>query len=834
MTKKSPFGNCESCPLQSQGIVIGETNCEDDISKVDVLILAEAPASEELTQGKPLVGTAGKVFREAFSTSKLNTLNYMITNVVLCANIQDGKTVNPPDEAVECCKSNWENLIKLTDPKLILIMGGIPMKAFGINDGGITKIRGNIYKHEDKDVLITLHPSYIKRNGGLQSDAGQLYLNDFKKAYRLISGTPIDTTQPTQPSDYTVFDPQETPYSYQVPPECYKEEMTLFDVQNIRETDTILYTFKTIDGEKKYYPVSSREKYYYTSKIPVIEDAPMLETITNVFLVKTTIHRPEPNSVFESDVRTEIKHAIDYRYNRKIPEVPIKLKKMYADIEVFNNGKRNFPNPKTAPSPINAISWKIDDENTQVWIAKLPEMDQKEYTIPENTEVRFFTSEYKLLTAFFDIIRTTNPEIICGWNFLGFDMPYIFNRAKQLGVDITKMSPVGIVSTGATKYGDIQVYGMHVMCLLDLYKELTYSVEESYKLDYIAKKELGEDFGKVAYVGNLDGLYSNDLSTFLKYSGTDTDILRGLDLKLGHVDLKFELIRICSSTWKAGESTMGLVDPLLLSYAKGMNYVCRNAVDNSHITESIPGAYVRDPVPGQTGFLVDMDFASLYPSIICSMNIGPNTYVGKIDPSVAKNLIYSRDRIKDSEMISLVQNPITKNCKTIKVSANKLKATIDRKGMIVTIAGTIYKSHDEEISFFNKILTYLLDSRKQYKKSMKTAKEEKREDDFKQFSNIQLAYKILANSVYGVLANTNFRMFNQDMAKSVTLTGQEAIKFSGYHIGQYMKKGTTDIDPDFMEGYDGKHIPYLIYTDTDSIFIAIGEYLIDKGVVTVL
>jgi hypothetical protein len=37
-----------------------------------------------------------------------------------------------------------------------------------------------------------------------------------------------------------------------------------------------------------------------------------------------------------------------------------------------------------------------------------------------------------------------------------------------------------------------------------------------------------------------------------------------------------------------------------------------------------------------------------------------------------------------------------------------------------------------------------------------------------------------------------------------------------------------------MEGYDDKKIPYVLYQDTDSIFLNLGDYLIDKGKVPVL
>ena len=44
-----------------------------------------------------------------------------------------------------------------------------------------------------------------------------------------------------------------------------------------------------------------------------------------------------------------------------------------------------------------------------------------------------------------------------------------------------------------------------------------------------------------------------------------------------------------------------------------------------------------------------------------------------------------------------------------------------------------------------------------------------------------------------------------------------------------MKEKKLDINPDFMVGYDEATIPYVLYQDTDSIFVALGDYLIDEN-----
>ena len=63
---KQSFANCFSCPLLDCDSCILETNCEDDLSKVDVVFVAENPGKDEVYKGFPLVGKTGQEFRKYF------------------------------------------------------------------------------------------------------------------------------------------------------------------------------------------------------------------------------------------------------------------------------------------------------------------------------------------------------------------------------------------------------------------------------------------------------------------------------------------------------------------------------------------------------------------------------------------------------------------------------------------------------------------------------------------------------------------------------------------------------------------------------------------------
>lgn len=652
--------------------------------------------------------------------------------------------------------------------------------------------------------------------------------------------------EPTKPSTaYKILEYEAKPYVHTLPNWCYDPSLALIDVQHIYNTNTVLYRFKTADGEVKYHKESDDEKYYYVHPdYKVQEDAPMLVPVSETCTVikGRKVKTNDDGVKYEEMLRTELKRSIDYRMAREgIPEPDINLDILYFDIEVYSEGRKEFPKPEDHPSPVNAISYKYNNGPVHVLVYQTPTMDTSPIVIHEGElkyEYEIFQTEFDLLNAFADVICKYNPDIIAGWNIRGFDIPTLMGRMRDdVYGDINRFSPIGITSENIKDITDTQIHGTYVLDMLDLYKNLTYIAQESYRLDAIAQFHLGE--GKIAYEGGLDLIYENNISKFLQYSATDTNLLYELNEVLGHIDLRFELVKICSSSWRASERSMGQIDPLCVSYAKRQNKVCRDSIKTNEEFEKIPGAYVRSPKPGIWGKVVDYDFTSLYPSIICSANIGPNTFVAKIDgalkdervKTIVHNIIYDRESLNLYDKITLIIDPIKKTCKEVSLLVGQLIRYIEKNNYILLTTGCIYKSHAEELSFFNEILTYLMQSRVDYKNEMKTAKKAGQQARTRKLNNIQMAYKILANSLYGVLANQYFRMFNLDMAMSITLTGQEAIKFAGYHLNRYMETGNKTINPNYLDNYDDPdNNRYLIYTDTDSIFIGLGLYLMDKGV----
>jgi len=838
---KSKFSNCSICPLKDQTLVFGETNCKRDISKIELLVLAEAPASEEKSQNRPLVGRSGRIFREAFSITKLDAIPHYLSNVVLCTNLIIGeydkeKTINPPIEAIELCKSNWQELIKIIHPKLILLLGAIPKDIFGIT-GFISNQRGKFHKYNNYDVFLTFHPSHILQNGGLQSEKGNIFISDFNIVKNYLLG---DTKMETKINTIS----ENKSNCFNTPDWIFAEDLRLIDIQRIPNKNKIVYIMKNTKNERVYYEHSVFDNYCYIPKCD-IKEFPMLLSIDNVDIMASKKDDNPELVYYEKDVSLEIKHSIDYYFKRKSEEPIIPLKIQYFDIEVYTGKNKEFPTAKKAEYPINAISFKYDNNKTNVYIVNPTNLVNKiasntvdiSATCNTNWNVTIFPNEKELITAYFNSTVKECPDIITGWNIYDFDIIYIYNRASKIGVSPSKWSPLGFTSINENSYNNILIAGLYPLDLLELYKKYVEGSRASYSLQAICIEELNK--GKIVTEGvSLNKLYEENFEKFISYSGTDTDLLYELSEKKGFIFLNDELRKICSSTWRRSERTMGLIDPLMISYAKSKKLVCKNSPGKNNYSEKeeFAGAYVRDPISGIHSWLIDLDFKSLYPSIIISCNIGPDTYIGKISKEDAFNYIYKRECLPT--MIDITLNPLNK-FESTNINQENFFNWIENNKAIVTSSGCIFMGQEKHVSFFSDILDLLLSKREIYKNKMKDAKKKNDLLMRMKYHNIQLAYKILANSLYGVLGAASFRMFQIDLAETVTLVGQEVTKFLGHHTSKYLNNETLysnfksnmsieGIDIKFMENYDDKK-DYLCYQDTDSVFLMLGDYFEKRG-----
>jgi len=151
---------CKKCDLCKQGkknYVLPHGNINGT-----VLIVGEAPGSEEDIQGKPFVGPSGTLLRQALEAAKLPMSDIFITNTVFC---RPPKNRQPKKEELKACSEYLEQVItSMPNLKIIMPLGAVALQAT-LNRKGVTECRGTTIKDKKGRTYVpTFHPAAILRD----------------------------------------------------------------------------------------------------------------------------------------------------------------------------------------------------------------------------------------------------------------------------------------------------------------------------------------------------------------------------------------------------------------------------------------------------------------------------------------------------------------------------------------------------------------------------------------------------------------------------------------------------------------------------------------------
>lgn len=823
---KNSFANCSACSLLSEPSCILETNCEDDLRKVDIIFIAENPGKDEIKAERPLVGRSGKMFRKYFQKYGLNKLNYLITNVVLCQTIkEDGTTGNPEEDVIELCKENCMNIIKMCDPKLVVLMGGSPMSAFGFGKAGITVVheKGEILEWEGYKFRVIVHPSFVNRNRTTWEPKFEAALANISES---MGGEHIEVSNSSGLKQIG-----SGIYRYKIPEKFYTDEYRLVDVQFLNKTQQVLYIFRDKNNNKIFHKETDRYVCYQIKKGKEARKIVSYDDLNQIEITYKERWDLDPDITYEGDVRINTKHAMDYYHFNQADAKKVKDNINFFDIEVDVGDEKVFPKPTEALFPINMISSIFNNYS----VCYVVDNGTEAITEKEVDELKIFKNEKSMLLEFIKDFKANDPDFIAGWNAISFDMEYIYNRLPRLGLQQSIFNNFGEFYVDGSRY-TCNVPGCVAIDQDFLYRTFTFTKMENYKLGTIAQHELGVT--KIQLPLAFNEMYWKMLNTTIEYNIRDTELLDKLEDKLAHINLMNELRIICNTTFDS-VSSMGQIDSLMVSYLKEKGLSSKNS--NPHIQkEDYPGAFVLEPEPGTYDWITDFDFASLYPSIMITYNIGVNSFVMKLkDWKLGYELAYCPEKLPKN--IEVVIDPMYEN-KTIQTTREQLLEKIKEKNLVHTINGCFFRPHEEEFSVFGEVVDMLMKTRKHYKGKMFDAIEQKNIEEEKFFHTRQLVYKVLANTLYGVVANKSFRFYDNSLAAAVTTSGQEALKTSineGNAFMKHLHKGKPYVQPNDIpkrtlfadpkkepDIYYWRDIPrdYLVTGDTDSIFCCFEKF----------
>ncbi|MEM7114752.1 MAG: uracil-DNA glycosylase [Chloroflexota bacterium] len=131
-----------------------------------LMIVGEAPGTEEDRQGKPFMGRSGQLLDKILAAVNLDSNeDVFITNAVFRLPPGDGGKPlrKPTNDEIEFYKPYLLEIIRLLDPQIILLTGNVSSQSI-LGRTGITRLRGQWYDFHGRNVMPIFHPAYLLRN----------------------------------------------------------------------------------------------------------------------------------------------------------------------------------------------------------------------------------------------------------------------------------------------------------------------------------------------------------------------------------------------------------------------------------------------------------------------------------------------------------------------------------------------------------------------------------------------------------------------------------------------------------------------------------------------
>ena len=485
-----------------------------------------------------------------------------------------------------------------------------------------------------------------------------------------------------------------------------------------------------------------------------------------------------------------------YQYQYIANEYPEDMVFDKEQIKIFTldiecTAENGFPDIDNATEELLAITVK-NQSNKQIITWGTGEFKT------DRTDVTYIKckNEKSLIMEFMKFWIKNYPDVITGWNTKFFDIPYLFNRIRNI-VDekvLKKFSPWNLVERETiivrgrpqTHY---KIFGISMLDYLDLYQKFIPAKQESYKLDYIGKVELGLPKDDNPY-DTFREWYTKDYQSFIDYNIKDVEIVDQLEDKLKLIELVLTMAYEAKVNYTDVFSQVRMWDMLIYNYLKKDNVMIPPKEDNIK-DDKYEGAYVKDPITGMHNWIVSFDINSLYPHLIMQYNISPEKIIG-VQPSGI-----SVDKLLDHA------TPLTHlKAEGACITPNGAKFKIDSPGFLPRLMESMY---NDRVKF----KTLEFQAKQEYQKT----KDKSLLKEISRCHNIQWSKKIALNSAYGAIGNQYFRYYDVRQATAITSAGQFVIRFIQKNVNEYMNKilkSTSEVD-------------YIVASDTDSIYLCLDK-----------
>ena len=158
---KNSILNIKNCSLKASA-----TNMvfSDGNPKSKIMLIGEAPGSNEYQEGLPFVGRAGILLDKMLASINLDRKSVYISNII---NYQPPENRRPTDEEMNRYLPFIKKHIEIIAPKILILLGSTAMNALIGSDVVISKVRGQWIEREfgqhKTSVIVTFHPAFLMR-----------------------------------------------------------------------------------------------------------------------------------------------------------------------------------------------------------------------------------------------------------------------------------------------------------------------------------------------------------------------------------------------------------------------------------------------------------------------------------------------------------------------------------------------------------------------------------------------------------------------------------------------------------------------------------------------
>ncbi len=347
--------------------------------------------------------------------------------------------------------------------------------------------------------------------------------------------------------------------------------------------------------------------------------------------------------------------------------------------------------------------------------------------VPENSgdeevEIVYCGSGRGCLLQFLICIDELDPDVLIGWNVVGFDLWVLESLCKQYKLDFTigrgRQKPHWREDESSNRRY-VSIAGRVALDGIELLKAANYRFD-SFSLESVSRELLGQ--GKLLSGsdrgGDISELFQTDKIQLARYNLKDCELVAEIFKQEKLLEFAIERSRLTGLLLDRIGGSVASFEYAYLPQLHRQGYVAPNLGELESDIIS-PGGYVMDSAPGIYNNVLVLDFKSLYPSIIKTFLIDPlGFWAAEHQGEVGEDVVPGFNGAYFSKQTHILP----------------------------AIIQTLWEARDEAKKENNGPLSH--------------------------------AIKIIMNSFYGVLGSTGCRFYDPRVCSSITLRGHEIIQTS--------------------------------------------------------